>query len=151
MSVDNLVFNKLGNSFSVMLSSEGENVQLWDSVILNEKYELHSVSTVPFKFNEKNIYFTCILKNKENFHGIYFYNHKKISFFVSKNLNPDSLHYIKGIDFEFEHTDDFFTLKNDNAELIFNLSMKNLQFIKLENGSIYIPEQNFLKGVLEIF
>ncbi len=149
MSVENLVFNKLGNSFSVMISSEKENIQLWDSVKIDQEVELFAISTIPVIFEKKEIYFSCILKNKEKFYGIYFYKNDPISFFITENL--DDLSTIKKIDLEFEHINDFFQLKKENAELIFKLSMKNLQNLKIQNGNILLPKENFLRGILEIF
>ena len=74
MNVENLVFNRLGNSFSVMISSEEENIQLWDNVKIERGIELFAVSTIPFGFDGKEIYFSCVLKIKGNFYGVYFYN-----------------------------------------------------------------------------
>ncbi len=149
MSVENLVFNKLGNSFSVMISSEKENIQLWDSVKINQGIELFAISTIPVKYNDKDIYFSCILKNRQIFCGIYFYKGENVSFFISENL--DGSFSIKKIDFDFEHVNDFFQLKKENTELIFKLSMKNTQFLKIKNENILIPKENFFKAILELF
>ncbi len=149
MGVENLVFNRLGNSFSVMLSSEKENVQLWDSVKFNKGSELFAASTIPKMFDNKHIYFTCILKKEETFYGIYFYNRNNVSFFINKDLKDFSS--IQNFDLEFEYINDYFQLKNENPELLFKLSMKNLQFLKIQNESILIPKENFFKAVLELF
>jgi len=151
VKVDNLVFNRLGNSFSVMISSSNENVQIWDKVKFDSGKELYAVSTIPFSMEAKNVYFSCILKIKTQFYGIYFYNSENISFFTSSNIDDKKLFLPKKVDYEFEYNGDFFNLKIENAELIFKLSMSNPNFLKLENGNVFILEENFLKAVSELF
>ncbi len=150
MGVDNLVFNRLGNSFSALLSSEEENIQVWDRVKFNHNDELFAVSTTPFNFLDKNVFFSLILKNGNNFHSVYFYGRKSISVLISKNINFENYFKIKEPFLEAEHRNDFFELKGEQTELLFNLSMKNLNYIKIKEGKILIPKENMLRAILEI-
>ncbi len=130
MIVQNIVFNRLGNSFSAMIEYERETIQIWDDVkFCNDvSYEIISVCLE----NDFKVYLKVGTKNAE----VVF---DKTGFSV-KN-------------FHFDVLEGFFIHKTENPEILFKFSLSEFQFIKTaKEGSslkIFIPEKNFFKGIAE--
>ncbi len=131
MELQNLVFNKLGNSFSALLMYEDRTVQLWDDVRTRYFEIKHVCSTdeIPFsvvlKIEEKNCNISFI---KEGF------TIKELTFYLDKE-------------------EGFYKIFEE-PEYIFKLSMANTSVLRIENIEgklkVYIPEKDFFKGIFEL-
>ncbi len=131
MVLQNLVFNRLGNSFSALLHYENKVVQLWDNV-KNSYFEITHVCTsdekpfsVSLYIGEKNV---------------------DISFHKDGFLLEN---------FDFLISQEGFILKISLPELIFKLSMIKPAYMQLKVKEDYIeiiiPEKDFFKAISEFY
>ena len=131
MELQNLVFNKLGNSFSALLMYEDRTVQLWDDV-RTKYFEIKHVCSTD------EIPFSVILKTEEKSYNISFtkegFTIKELTFYLDKE-------------------EGFFKIFEE-PEYIFKLSMANTSVLRIENIEgklkVYIPEKDFFKGIFEL-
>lgn len=131
MELQNLVFNKLGNSFSALLMYKDRTVQLWDDV----KTRFFTISHV---CSSDDIPFSIVLKTEKDVFHINF---------TDEGVNLDNL------TFYLDKEEGFYRVFEE-PEYIFKLSMVNTSIIKTENieGKIkvHIPEKDFFKGIYEL-
>lgn len=131
MELQNLVFNKLGNSFSALLMYEDRTVQLWDDVKTRYFEIKHICST-------DEIPFSTVLKIEEKIYNIIFTNEG----FAVKELT-----------FQLDKEEGFYRFFEE-PEHIFKLSMANTSILKIENTEgkikVHIPEKDFFKGIFEL-
>ncbi len=130
MELQNLVFNKLGNSFSALLMYEKRSAQLWDDVKTRYFVISHVCSS------EKTPFSVTLKTGTKTF-----YIH-----FSSEGFS------IEDLSFQLDDKEGFYRMF-DEPEYIFKLSMTNSSFMKVENieGKIKvcIPEHDFFKGLYE--
>ena len=131
MELQNLVFNKLGNSFSALLMYEDRTVQLWDDARTRYFEIKHVCST-------DEIPFSVVLKIEEKSYNISF---TKEGFAV------------KELTFQLDKEEGFYKIFEE-PEYIFKLSMANTSILKIENVEgkvkVHIPEKDFFKGIFEL-
>ncbi len=127
MLLQNLVFNRLGNSFSALLYYNTNNIQLWDDV-KTDTFEIKDICSSQNSF-------TVFLSIKDKIYEIVFddrgFSLGNKKFFVE---------------------DEGFSKEVKDTEEIFKISMANLHYIKTKKNNdikIFIPQHNFFKGVAE--
>ncbi len=135
--VDNLVFNKIGNSISVMVFKEEKGLQIYDET--------------DFKLN--SLTFSLIGLTVKNFLDFYFYIN-------SSNKKIDGLLHLSGKDSFLEFGENRYNvifedgeidIKITNTDLIFKLSLGNFKYISFQNEILKIKEENMFKGIVEFF
>ena len=132
MMLQNLVFNRLGNSFSAMVEYEDRTAQIWDDVKFSGGFilEITGICT-----EENGIFSVQFSVNRQTF---------KV-FFNSSGFGIE--------DYSFSVGDEYFYLETDNPELLFKLSMTDFEYISVEKGNekltVKIPEKNFFKALGE--
>ncbi len=130
--LQNLVFNRLGNSFSAMVEYEDRTAQIWDDVKFSGGFilEITGICT-----EENGIFSVQFSVNRQTF---------KV-FFNSSGFGIE--------DYSFSVGDEYFYLETDNPELLFKLSMTDFEYISVEKGNekltVKIPEKNFFKALGE--
>ncbi len=130
--LQNLVFNRLGNSFSAMVEYEDRTAQIWDDVKFSDGFilEITGICT-----EENGIFSVQFSVNRQTF---------KV-FFNSSGFGIE--------DYSFSVGDEYFYLETDNPELLFKLSMTDFEYISVEKGNekltVKIPEKNFFKALGE--
>ncbi len=130
--LQNLVFNRLGNSFSAMVEYEDRTAQIWDDVKFSGSFllEITGICT-----EENGIFSVQFSVNRQTF---------KV-FFNSSGFGIE--------DYSFSVGDEYFYLETDNPELLFKLSMTDFEYISVEKGNekltVKIPEKNFFKALGE--
>ncbi len=129
MVLQNLVFNRMGNSFSALLLYKDQSIQLWDDV-KTQQFEIKHVCTSEDKP------FSVIVEIKGKNFSVEF-NDKG---FVLK-------------EFFFLVSSESFFISFSDPEYIFKLSMTQTSFINIKNNQnsidVFIPQQNFFKGLTE--
>ncbi len=135
MRIDNLVFNKIGNSLSIMLFSDNGSLQLWDEtdflyksipvslkgLLAKEYLELY----IEFSIRDKKLEATLRLDDSNGF-------------FKAEN-------YLFPVDIG----DEEIILKINDANLVFKLSFGSFQKLRVEGEVVKINEKDFLKGFTE--
>ena len=133
--VDNLVFNKIGNSISVMIFSEENGLQIWDKtdfVVLSAVFSLKGVCVKDF------IEFIFEIVYNDKSYPSKLYLSDKNSYLQLKNK-------IYKINIE----DEKISIEIEEPNILFNLSMKNLNNITVKNNKAEIGEKNFFHGITE--
>ncbi len=147
MKLQNLIFNKLGNSFSVMLANpEIEIMEKAESPILIEEnqmfYEVEGISTI----HTQDTVLAILLKLYST--GC---EYPAMVRFVE---NGDVVLSIKDeIVGKFENGEYEFPLENPDPISVFKLSAykpKYFSFVKEDTYKIKIKEEDILKGALEL-
>ncbi len=138
MIVQNLIYNRLGNSFSLMIELQNEMVQLHD--------EVH------FSFKGKPVYISGIstLEKDKVIIGVMFNN----IFFSIEFVEDDGLTAVYK-DFSLKFISNWFeyNLDKDNFGEIMKVVNEKYDFISVikdENGYKLRTKDSFLKGILEI-
>ncbi len=142
MRLDNLVYNRMGNSFSALFSSpsfqimEKVNAQIEvENRIYN--YQIAGISCIE---EQDNIFKIHINLNQKDI----FLNFKSDGRII---LNVDNYSY------EMIYEDDYFRFPIDDFNLIVLLSMRNLSYFSFEKDENYFVkiflENNFIQGIVE--
>ncbi|WP_456403049.1 hypothetical protein [Persephonella sp.] len=130
LTIQNLIYNRLGNSFSVIISNEEISVQLIDNIISETDrfyVELVSLST------EENLKLNVAVNNK-------FFN---IQFNSDLSLTVYPYEY----KFIYERSFYYFTITDSNTK--FKAGFTNFKFITFSDEKIAVPTEPFLKGIGE--
>ncbi|RUM48329.1 MAG: hypothetical protein DSY47_05695 [Hydrogenothermus sp.] len=147
MKLQNLIFNKLGNSFSVMISNpEIEIMEKAEGLINVENntyyYEIEGIDTIHSNNN--------ILKILVKLFSKEFEYPVEISFLDNGDILVKTKEELKG---KFENENFIFSFVNEEPISIFKLSAYNakfFEFAKEEKYVIKIKEENLIKGLLEL-
>ncbi len=138
MIVQNLIYNKLGNSFSLMIQVQENIIQLHDQVHFSLKsvpVSVEGISTL-----EKDIFLISIKAGEK--------------IFIIKLLEKDGL-WLVYEDINIKYVSDSFEyfISNDSFEEIIKLVNEKYDFIdilKKKDGYKIKLKDQFLKGLLEI-
>ncbi len=135
--VDNLVFNKIGNSLSVMIFCNDKGLQIWDEtdfVFLSSVFSLKGLCVNDFL----EFIFEIVYKDKKYQSKLFL--SEKVSF-----LQFEDKKYNVSIE------DEKICIDIDEPNILFSLSMKDLKNIYINNGKVEINEKNLFKGIVEFF
>ncbi|WP_457641273.1 hypothetical protein [Persephonella sp.] len=139
MKVDNLILNRLGNSFSVMISYPDKVLQLSDEVYFFLKDTDVRVTGVCSNEDNLKIEIELISENKKEKTEIMLNNFLEIH-----SKKSTAMFYIN---------DDRFTKEITEPEILFKLGFLKTDYIKIEQNnnsySLNINHENFLKGITE--
>ena len=135
MRVDNLVFNKIGNSLSVMVFHREGGLQLYDETdFVYNGYVL-------------DLYGIC-LKDSLNFYFKVIKDAELIQ--CSLNLNENNSSFsINNNKFDIHIKDEFLEIILNDPNLSFKSSFYNFKILKSKGEILEVPEKNFLKGFVE--
>ena len=147
MKLQNLIFNKLGNSFSVMLANpEIEIMEKAEGLINIEDntyyYEIEGINTIHTNNNVLQI--LAKLYSKEFDYPL------ELSFLDNGDIIAITKEELKG---KFENEYFVFSFVNEEPVSIFKLSAykaKYFEFLKEEKYIVKIKEENLIKGLLEL-
>jgi len=146
MKLQNLIFNKLGNSFSVMLSNpEIEIMEKSEGLLSLDDtyyYEIEGIDTIHADNN--------ILKILVKLYSKEFEYPVVISFRDNGDVLVDANEKFTG---RFENEVFTFTFVKEEPVSIFKLSAykaKFFEFLKEEKYIVKIKEENLIKGLLEL-
>ncbi|RUM59055.1 MAG: hypothetical protein DSY66_02180 [Persephonella sp.] len=135
--VDNLVFNKIGNSVSVMVFKEEKGLQIYDET--------------DFKFN--SFTFSLIGLTVKNFLDFYFYintSNRKIDGLLHLSDKNSFLEFGEN-KFNVIFEDGEIDIKITDTDLIFKLSLGDFKHISFQDEILKIKEENMFKGIVEFF
>ena len=135
--VDNLVFNKIGNSISVMIFLEEKGLQIWDEtdfVFLSAAFSLEGICVKDYI----EFIFMILYRGKK-------YNSKL--FLSEKNCYLQFEDKVYKVFVE----DEKIYIEIDKANILFNLSLKGLKNISIRENMAEIGEKNLFKGIVEFF
>ncbi len=147
MKLQNLIFNKLGNSFSVMLANpEIEIMEKAEGLINIDEttyyYEIEGIDTIHTNNNVLRI--IAKLYSKEFDYPV------SISFLDNGDILAEAKEELKG---NFENEEFKFSFIKEEPISIFKLSAykgKFFEFLKEEAYIIKIKERDLIKGLLEL-
>lgn len=147
MKLQNLIFNKLGNGFSVMIfNPEIEIMEKVEGLINIENntyyYEIEGINTIHSNNN--------ILKILVELFSKEFEYPVEISFLDNGDILVKTKEELKG---KFENGNFMFSFVNEEPISIFKLfkyDAKFFEFLKEEEYIIRIKEENLIKGLLEL-
>jgi len=147
MKLSNLIFNKLGNNFSVMLSNpEIEIMEKIEGVINidgnNFFYEIEGVSTIHTGNNVLTFIAKLYSQEFEYPVSVRFLDNADIIAEAKEDLKGNFINSVFVFEFEKEEPISIFKLSAYKA--------KFFEFIKEDKYKIKIKEENLLKGLLEL-
>ncbi len=130
MKVSNLIFNPIGNSFSIILTSKEYAVQLSDQIrfVLNGRsVELISVCTED------------TLRVKIRIDG------KIFSIYIDRYMEIKSDGFKEVLYFD----ENGYKVELKDPDILFKIGMVRTKFVKIDDNMLYITGENFLRSVSE--
>ncbi len=143
MIVQNLIYNRLGNSISIMLDTGTEIVQLHDEVVFGigkRKVNVYGLSNLDEGFLKIGL--------KVNGKDLLIRLYTDDSLRLKVETDSEDIVNLKYSDSSFQ-----FFVSKDDFNLVFKLIQANFKFLtvkKVEDGYIVQLGENFLKSLIEL-
>ena len=143
MIVQNLIYNRLGNSISIMLDTGTEIVQLHDEVVFgigNRKVNVYGLSNLDEGFLKIGLK----VEGRDLLVRLY----TDDSLRLKVEIDSGEIVNLKYSDSSFQ-----FFVSKDDFNLVFKLIQTNFKFLtvkKVEDGYIVLLGENFLKSLIEL-
>lgn len=143
MIVQNLIYNRLGNSISIMLDTGTEIVQLHDEVVFGigkKKTNVYGLSNLDEGFLKIGLK----VEGRDLLVRLYTDDSLKLKV----EIDSGEIVNLKYSDSSFQ-----FFVSKDDFNLVFKLMKTNFQFLtvkKVEDGYVVSLGENFLKSLIEL-